>query len=76
MVEHRRAYTVADLRTFAQHTVTVQFASSGGTEAQARPFISWGDEAGSGSWFPRAWDGAWLIGGWVTYGSRLARLVT
>ncbi|MFB9830704.1 molybdopterin-dependent oxidoreductase [Actinoallomurus acaciae] len=31
-VQHRRAYTVADLRRFPQHTVTVQFGSSTGTE--------------------------------------------
>jgi DMSO/TMAO reductase YedYZ molybdopterin-dependent catalytic subunit len=31
-VEHRRAYTVAQLRAFPPHTVTVQFGSAGGTE--------------------------------------------
>ena len=31
-VEHRHAYTVAQLRAFPQHTVTVQFGSAGGTE--------------------------------------------
>jgi DMSO/TMAO reductase YedYZ molybdopterin-dependent catalytic subunit len=31
-VEHRRAYTVAQLRAFPQHTVTVQFGSANGTE--------------------------------------------
>lgn len=31
-VQHRRAYTVADLRRFPQHTVTVRFGSSTGTE--------------------------------------------
>lgn len=31
-VEHRRSYTVAELRSFPQHTVTVRFTSEGGVE--------------------------------------------
>ncbi|MGH3379093.1 MAG: molybdopterin-dependent oxidoreductase [Actinoallomurus sp.] len=31
-VEHRHAYTVAELRAFPQHTVTVEFGSGGGVE--------------------------------------------
>jgi DMSO/TMAO reductase YedYZ molybdopterin-dependent catalytic subunit len=31
-VQHRRSYPVAELRAFPQHTVTVRFASSNGTE--------------------------------------------